>query len=107
MVWYSKVKGLTEKVIELYPSMSSREIAEITGFVKTTIIRCVAKNHLRRTEEIKKESDEYVRQRRSSGRKSYDYSKLSKKITHTIEIKKMIILSLQYHQKQTLEALMM
>ena len=107
MVWYSKVKGLTEKVIELYPRMSLREIAEITGFVKTTIIRCVAKNHLRHTEEIKKESDEYVRQRRSSGRKSYDYSKLSKKITHTIEIKKMIILSLQYHQKQTLEALMM
>ena len=91
MVWYSKVKGLTEKVIELYPTMSSREIAEITGFVKTTIIRCVAKNHLRHTEEIKKESDENL--------KKYN--------THTIEIKKMIILSLQYHQKQTLEALMM
>ena len=40
MVWYSKVKGLTEKVIELYPTMSSREIAEVTGFAKTTIIRC-------------------------------------------------------------------
>ena len=47
MVWHSKVKGLTEKVIELYPKMSSREIAEITGFAKTTIIRCAAKNHLR------------------------------------------------------------
>ena len=47
MVWYSKVKGLTEKVIELYPTMSSREIADITGFAKTTIIRCAAKNHLR------------------------------------------------------------
>lgn len=51
MVWYSKVKGLTEKVIELYPMMSSREIAEIIGFSKTTIIRCAAKNHLRHTEE--------------------------------------------------------
>ena len=107
MVWHSKVKGLTEKVIELYPKMSSREIADITGFAKTTIIRCAAKNHLRHTEETQKRIDEYVRQRRSSGRKSYDYSKLSKKITHTVEIKKMIILSLQYHQKQTLEALMM
>ena len=68
MAWYSKVKGLT-------------------GFDKTTIIRCVAKNHLRHTEETQKKSDEYN--------------------THTIEIKKMIILSLQYHQKQTLEALMM
>lgn len=83
MVWCSKVKGLTEKVIELYPTMSSREIAEITGFAKTTIIRCAAKNHLRHTEETQKRIDEYVRQRRSSGRKSYDYSKLSKKITHT------------------------
>ena len=83
MVWYSKIKGLTEKVIELYPTMSSREIAEITGFAKTTIIRCAAKNHLRHTEETQKRIDEYVRQRRSSGRKSYDYSKLSKKITHT------------------------
>ena len=73
MVWYSKVKGLTEKVIELYPRMSSREIAEITGFVKTTIIRCVAKNHLRHTEEIKKKK----------------VMKISKKCnTHTIEIKK-------------------
>ena len=68
MVQYYKVKGLT-------------------GFDKTTIIRCVAKNHLRHTEETQKKSDEYN--------------------THTIEIKKMIILSLQYHQKQTLEALMM
>ena len=67
MAWYSKVKGLT-------------------GFDKTTIIRCVAKNHLRHTEETQK-SDEYN--------------------THTIEIKKMINLSLQYNQKQTLEALMM
>ena len=92
MALYSKVKGLTEKVIELYPRMSSREIAEITGFVKTTIIRCVAKNHLRHTEEIKKESDENLK-------KKYN--------THTIEIKKMIILSLEYHQKQALEALMM
>jgi hypothetical protein len=83
MVWYSKIKGLTEKVIELYPTMSSREIADITGFAKTTIIRCAAKNHLRHTEETQKRIDEYVRQRRSSGRKSYDYSKLSKKITHT------------------------
>lgn len=83
MVWYSKVKGLTEKVIELYPTMSSREIAEITGFAKTTIIRCAAKNHLRHTEETQKRIDEYVRQRRSYGRKSYDYSKLSEKITHT------------------------
>ena len=83
MVWYSKIKGLTEKVIELYPTMSSREIAEITGFAKTTIIRCAAKNHLRHTEETQKRIDEYVRQRRASGRKSYDYSKLSKKITHT------------------------
>lgn len=83
MVWYSKVKGLTEKVIELYPTMSSREIAEITGFAKTTIIRCAAKNNLKHTEETQKRIDEYVRQRRSSGRKSYDYSKLSKKITHT------------------------
>ena len=91
MVWYSKVKGLTEKVIELYPRMSSREIAEITGFVKTTIIRCVAKNHLRHTEEIKKEVIKIL--------KKYN--------THAIEIKKMIILSLQYYQKQTLEALMM
>lgn len=83
MVWYSKVKGLTEKVFELYPTMSSREIADATGFAKTTIIRCAAKNHLRHTEETQKRIDEYVRQRRSSGRKSYDYSKLSKKITHT------------------------
>ena len=83
MVWYSKVIGLTEKVIELYPTMSSREIADATGFAKTTIIRCAAKNHLRHTEETQKRIDEYVRQRRSSGRKSYDYSKLSEKITHT------------------------
>ena len=63
--------------------MSSREIAEITGFAKTTIIRCASKNHLRHTEETQKRIDEYVRQRRYSGRKSYDYSKLSEKITHT------------------------
>ena len=63
--------------------MYSREIAEITGFAKTTIIRCAAKNHLRHTEETQKRIDEYVRQRRSYGRKSYDYSKLSEKITHT------------------------
>ena len=72
MVWYSKVKGLT-------------------GFDKTTIIRCVAKNHLRHTEETQKKVMKIL--------KKYN--------THTIEIKKMIILSLQYHQKQTLEALMM
>ena len=93
MVWYSKVQGLTEKVIELYPTMSSREIAEITGFAKTTIIRCSAKNHLRHNEETKK--------------KKKVMKILKKYNTHTIEIKKMIILSLQYHQKQTLEALMM
>ena len=59
MVWYSKVKGLTEKVIELYPIMSSREIAEVTGFAKTTIIRCAAKNHLRHTEETQKRRNKW------------------------------------------------
>ena len=61
MVWYSKVKGLTERVIELYPTMSSREIADITGFAKTTIIRCAAKNHLRHTEETTREFSENIK----------------------------------------------
>ncbi len=83
MLWQSKIPGLTEKVMELYPTMSSREIHDATGFSLSSIIRCAKKNNLRHTEEAQARIDAYVRRRRQEGRASYDYSKLSLKVSKT------------------------
>mgnify|MGYP006928588624 FL=1 len=83
MPWQSKVPGLTEKVLELYPTMSSREIHDVTGFALSSIIRCARKNNLKHTEEAQARIGAYVRERRQDGQRRRDYSKLSKKVSNT------------------------
>ncbi len=62
MPWQSKVPGLTEKVIELYPTMSSREIHDATGFALSSIIRCAKRNNLKHTDEAQVRIDAYIRE---------------------------------------------
>ena len=80
MPWQSKIPGLTEKVLDLYPTMSSREIHEATGFAKSSIIRCARKNNLKHTEEAQARINAYVYNRRQEGLKKRDLSKLGEKI---------------------------
>lgn len=81
MPWQSKVPGLTEKVLELYPTMSSREIHDVTGFALSSIIRCARNNNLKHTDEAQARINAYVRRRRREGQRKRNYKKLSEKIT--------------------------
>lgn len=83
MPWRSKVPGLTEKVLELYPTMSSREIHDITGFALSSIIRCARNNNLKHTKEAQARIDAYVRMKRKEGLKNRNLHKLSEKVKTT------------------------